>query len=93
MQYGGQGAGGPAARTNGLAVASLVLGIVGILLCFIFIPWILAIVFGLIAMKQCNEDPTYTGKGLAVAGLVLGLVAGALVLLILTTGDFNWYLG
>ena len=84
-------------RTNGLAVASLVLGIVGIILCVLFIPWILAIIFGSIAIKQCNNDPTYTGKGLAIAGLVCGLVGGALVLLILVGGnsdfsyDFNSY--
>ena len=80
----------PNGRTNGLAVASMVLGIVGIILCVLFIPWILAIVFGLIAIKQCNEDPSYTGKGMAIAGLVLGLVGGALILLILLTGDTNF---
>lgn len=77
-------------RTNGLAVASLVLGIVGIILCFFFIPWILAIIFGAIGIKQCNDDPSYTGKGLAIAGLVLGLVGAVLVLLIVTTGEFNF---
>lgn len=77
-------------RTNGLAVASLVLGIVGIILCVLFIPWILAIIFGAIAIKQCNADPTYSGKGLAIAGLVCGLVGGALVLLILFSGDSNF---
>lgn len=77
-------------RTNGLAVASLVLGIVGIVLCFLFIPWILAIVFGAIAIKQCNADPTYTGKGLAIAGLVCGLVGMAIVVLIFTTGETNF---
>ena len=79
-------------RTNGLAVASLVLGIVGIILCVLFIPWILAIIFGSIAIKQCNDDPTHTGKGLAITGLVCGLVGGALVVLILVGGnsDFSY---
>jgi mannose/fructose/N-acetylgalactosamine-specific phosphotransferase system component IIC len=67
-----------------------VLGIVGILLCVLFIPWILAIIFGAIAIKQCNADPTYTGKGLAIAGLVCGLVGAALVLLIVVGGDSNF---
>lgn len=48
----------------------------------LYIPWILAIIFGAIGIKQCNADPTCTGKGLAIAGLVLGLVAGGLILLI-----------
>jgi hypothetical protein len=77
-------------RTNGLAVASLVLGIVGIILCFLFVPWILAIIFGAIAIKQCNEDPTYTGKGLAIAGLICGLVGMAIIVLIFTTGETNF---
>ena len=75
-------------RTNGLAVASLLLGIVGIILCVLFIPWSPAIIFGSIAIKQCNDDPTYTGKGLAIAGLVVG----ALVVMILVGGnsDFSY---
>ena len=89
MPYGAQG-GGPATRTNGMAIASLVLGIVGVLACFLFIPWILAIIFGIIGIKQCNEDPSYTGKGMAVAGLVLGLVAAAVILLVLVAGEFSF---
>ena len=77
-------------RTNGLAVASLVLGIVGIVLCFLFGPWVLAIIFGATAIKQCNEDPTYTGKGLAIAGLICGLVGMAIIVLIFTTGETNF---
>ncbi len=76
-------------RTNGLAVASLVLGIVGVILCVLFIPWILAIIFGAIGIKQCNNDPTYTGKGLAVAGLVLGLISAVITLSVLAFGDFD----
>ncbi len=91
MPYGGVGGpAGPGTRTNGLAVASLVLGIVGILLCVVFIPWILAIVFGIIAIRQCNEDPTYTGKGMAVAGLVLGLISAAIIALVFLVGDFSY---
>ena len=64
--------GGPApSQSNGLAVASLVLGIVGLLLALVpvigFISWILApvgLILGFIAMGKP------TGKGLAIGGLV-----------------------
>jgi hypothetical protein len=53
-------------RTSGLAVASLVLGIVGFS--------ILAIIFGGVAIGQTGKDPNLSGRGMAVAGLVLGIV-------------------
>ena len=77
-------------RTNGMAVASLVLGIVGIVLCVFFVPWVLAIVFGVIGIRQCNADPSYTGRGMAIAGLVLGLVSAALIVLIFSVGQFDY---
>jgi hypothetical protein len=52
-------------RTSGLAVAALILGILGI--------WILAIIFGVVAMGQTRRNPRLSGRGLAVAGFVLGL--------------------
>jgi hypothetical protein len=56
-------------RTSGLAIASLVLGIL----------WlfgggsILAVIFGHISLRQINRGER-DGKGLAIAGLVLGYV-------------------
>jgi hypothetical protein len=48
------------------------LGIVGIILCVLFISWILAIICGAIAINQCSDAPTGTGTGtgtgLAIAG-------------------------
>jgi hypothetical protein len=68
----------PPQHTNGLAVASLVLGI-------LWIYWlgsILALVFGYIARKQIRERGD-SGSGLALAGIVLGWVGlGTLTLLI-----------
>jgi len=55
--------------TNGLAVASLVLGILWIY----WIGSILALVFGYVAMIQIRER-NQAGHGLAVAGIVLGWV-------------------
>jgi len=64
--------GGPAymaVKTNGFAVASLVLGIVWIY----WIGSILAIIFALIARKQIKERHQ-KGDGMAIAGLVLGII-------------------
>lgn len=64
--------------TNGLAIASLVLGIVWIY----WIGSILALVFGYVARKQIRER-NQSGDGMAIAGIVLGWVGvGFLVLVI-----------
>jgi len=66
-------------RTSGLAVASLVLGILGVLfgwLCFGLVFSILAIVFGHVACSQVNRQPAgLTGKGMAITGFILGYVS------------------
>lgn len=77
----------PNSRSNGLAIASLVLGIVSVPLCFFFVPAVLAVVFGAIAIKRCNDDPAYAGKGMAIAGLVLGVVSLAVIVLLLVAGN------
>jgi hypothetical protein len=53
-------------HTSGLAIASLVLGILGVSL--------LALIFGAIALNAIGKNPNLSGKGLAIAGLVLGIV-------------------
>ena len=69
-----------AGRTSGLAIASLVLGIVWVF----WIGSILAVIFGHVALSQIKRSlGAVRGRGLAVAGLVLGyLGVAALVLLI-----------
>ena len=61
--------------TNGLAIASMVLGIVWIY----WIGSILAIVFGHVALRQIKRNPWQTGRGMAIAGLVLGYLGLAIV--------------
>ncbi|MBS4174250.1 DUF4190 domain-containing protein [Bacillus sp. FJAT-49736] len=58
---------------NGLAVASLVLGIVGVVLNLIpFLPYVigaLAIIFGAVGIKKPIK------KGMSIAGIILGVIA------------------
>lgn len=74
----------------GMAVASMVLGILAILIGWIpVVGWflgsimaLLAIVLGAIAMGNANKRPAeFGGKGMAVTGLVLGIITIALGLL------------
>ncbi|TMK35191.1 MAG: DUF4190 domain-containing protein [Actinobacteria bacterium] len=63
------------AQTNGLATASLVLGVLSLVLFFTFVI-ILAIVFGAIGVSRANQGAP--NRSMAVAGLVLG-IAGIVV--------------
>src|SRR5256714_419008 len=72
----------PAPRTNGLAIAATVLGIVGVLSSWLLLPSILALVFGLVSHSQIQRSGGIQGgRGLAITGIVLGAV-GLLVGLI-----------
>ncbi|MFC4908805.1 DUF4190 domain-containing protein [Actinomadura gamaensis] len=64
--------GAPAAQsTNGMATASMVLGLVGIFFCGF--TSVLAIIFGHIAHSQIKRTGE-GGSGMATAGLVLGYI-------------------
>lgn len=67
-------------RTEGMAVASLVLGIAGIIICPLICS-ILAIVFGSQAKGKIAADPSLEGEGMAKAGVVLGWIGIALSIL------------
>jgi hypothetical protein len=74
----GGGQGTAAVRTNGFAIASLVLGILWIY----SIGSILALVFGYKGKSQIDASGGQeSGRGLAVAGIVLGWIGVALTLL------------
>lgn len=67
---------GPGARTNGFAVASLVLGV---LFCLI-VTAVLAVIFGNVALGRIEtSNGTEKGRGLAIAGIVLGWIGIALL--------------
>jgi hypothetical protein len=65
-----------ARKTNGMAVASLVLGI-----CWIWgLGSLLAVIFGAIARKQIRENAEeWTGKGMANWGYWLGIVGVSVI--------------
>jgi Domain of unknown function (DUF4190) len=68
---GGYAPNGLATSTNGLAIASLVLGI----LWLYWVGSILALVFGYIARRQiAQRQGLQGGRGLATAGIVLGWI-------------------
>ena len=85
------GPGGPAwgppplPSVNGMAIASLVLGIIGVIPCF----WnglfaIIALVLGIIAVRKINAGTAAPdGRGMAIAGIVLGGIGTAITLLLL----------
>lgn len=59
-------------RNNGLAIASLVCSIAGIL--FLSIPSVLGVIFGFVARSQIRRsNGTQSGDGLALAGVIVGL--------------------
>ncbi|MGV9453739.1 DUF4190 domain-containing protein [Streptomyces sp. NPDC003635] len=91
--YGGSSAAAPRSRTNGLAIASLCCGIVGLFFLNIVLGP-LAIVFGAVARRQAAVK---NGAGMAKAGIILGVIDVVLwiVLLIVaaSNGGFSWYVG
>ncbi|WP_172639426.1 DUF4190 domain-containing protein [Streptomyces tailanensis] len=71
----------PPRPTNGLAIASMVLGIVWIY----WIGSVLALIFGYVARKQIKERHE-GGGGMATAGIVLGWVGVGVLSLLLVAG-------
>ncbi len=65
-------------RTEGTAVASLVLGIAGFVVCPLICS-VLAIVFGAQAKNKIRQDPSLQGAGMAQAGFILGIIGAAIV--------------
>jgi hypothetical protein len=75
-------------RTNGMAIAGLVLGILGLFCCGpVFAT--LALVFSCVALSQINRDPTQRGRSLAVAGIILAILGYLVFVGLLTTGAFR----
>ncbi|GAB3030180.1 hypothetical protein GCM10027285_10910 [Oleiagrimonas citrea] len=65
-------------RNSGMAIASLVFGLLSLLSSFAGIGLlfgVLALTFGLTAKKHMRASPGLTGSGMATAGVVLGAIA------------------
>jgi hypothetical protein len=72
-------------RTNGLAVASLVLGLFSVtfgICCCLGLPTsVVGLVCSIVSLNQIGKDPEYErGRGVAIAGLVLTLLSLALTM-------------
>jgi hypothetical protein len=67
---------------NGMSIASLILGIMGIpLFCSVIVP-ILAIIFGIVGLNQISKSGgEKRGRGMAIAGIICGAI-GTLITLI-----------
>jgi hypothetical protein len=66
-------------KTNGLAIASLVLGIAGLLFYACGVASVLALVFGYMSRGQIDRDPqNQGGRGMAIAGIIMGWIGVAI---------------
>lgn len=86
---------GPPARTDGMAIASLILGIAGVMGCFVVIPSILAIIFGHVSLGRIKRTGA-RGRGMALAGLILGYIfiafgAVYIVVVVVIANSSNYY--
>ncbi|WP_157803730.1 DUF4190 domain-containing protein [Luteimicrobium subarcticum] len=73
----------PAARTSGLAIASLAVSLGGIVTCGA--ASIVGLILGIVALNDIKKNGT-RGKGLAIAGIVVGAVLTVLFVLFLVLG-------
>jgi hypothetical protein len=88
----------PVRRTEGGAIAALILGIAGIIVCP-FVPSIIAVIVGSQARKKIAEDQMLEGDALAKTGVILGwvgiglgalLAVGAVLLIVFSsTGSID----
>ncbi|WP_020133051.1 DUF4190 domain-containing protein [Streptomyces sp. 303MFCol5.2] len=91
--YGSSSTASSGSRADGLAIASLCCGIVGLFILNIVLGP-LAIVFGAAARRRAAVR---NGAGMAQAGIILGIVDVVLWIVLLavaaSNGGFSWYVG
>lgn len=88
--YGQPAYGPPRTINNGLAITSMVLGLVGIFFFVLFaLVSIAAIIFGIVARGQIKaSNGAQRGEGMAIAGIVLGAIETVIFVIALATGNF-----
>ncbi|MCI1020498.1 DUF4190 domain-containing protein [Microbacterium sp. C5A9] len=90
--YGGQYT--PVSRpTSGLALTSLICGIAGVVLFWLFLPMlasIVAVITGHMALRQIKADPSLGGRGMAIAGVIMGYVMVAFLVLSIAVTVFSF---
>jgi prepilin-type processing-associated H-X9-DG protein len=76
-------------KTSGLAIASIVLGIVG--LCTVGLTGIVGIILGIIALKKIGRGGGQTaGRGLAIGGIVASIVTLLVGAIFVAASFFLW---
>ena len=66
---------GAAGPSSGLAIGSLISGILSCICCFPILTGPLGIILGVIAKKKADENPAeYAGRGLAMGGIITGAI-------------------
>lgn len=80
-------------RTDGMSIAAMVCGIVGLVSPGAgIILSILAIIFGGVGMGRTRRNPELRGRGMAITGLVLGIVGVVFTVLIVgILASYMWY--
>lgn len=90
--YGSSPAASARSNTNGLAIASLCCGVVGVAFASVILGPV-AILLGYFGLRQA---PGKGGAGMAKAGMVLGvvdLIIFAVLLAVAANGGYAWYPG
>jgi len=59
-------------RTNGLALASLIVSVAGF--CVLFVGGLAGVILGLVALRRAR-DPQVGGRGMATAGIAIGILS------------------
>ncbi|HWE54040.1 MAG TPA: DUF4190 domain-containing protein [Acidimicrobiales bacterium] len=78
-------------RTNGLAIAGLVLSIIGIFV-FSIVLGPLSMIFGGFGLSRANRGAG--GRGMAIAALVIGaidLIIGVVLIAALSAHGYRWH--
>ncbi len=70
--------------TSGQAIASMVLGIVSLVIFYLgLVTAIVGLCLGVVSIKKCKPRGSLKGRGMAIAGIVCSIIALALWIIVL----------